>query len=146
MCIRDRDCLIGEWSLDTGDYQIQAFEFMAGLGIPIDSLMIGGEQVVVFQDRGVMEVRTDLLVDATVYGYPLSVPSQSAGNGEWSLDEGALAVENWLWGVEPAPTAPDQPSVPFFDPTVGAASAVCEGDALALQGPGAPLVGNFVRR
>ena len=65
------DCLIGEWSLDTGDYQIQAFEFMAGLGIPIDSLMIGGEQVVVFQDRGVMEVRTDLLVEAVVYGLSL---------------------------------------------------------------------------
>jgi hypothetical protein len=140
------DCLVGEWALDTADYQAQAFEFMAGLGIPVDALTISGEQVVAFQDRGVMEVRTDLVVDATVYGYPLSVPSQSAGNGEWSVEDGSLSVENWIWGVEPTPTAPDQPSVPFFDPAAGASAAVCEGDALQLQGPGAPLVGNFVRR
>jgi hypothetical protein len=139
------DCLVGEWSLDTADYQAQAFSYMGGLGIPIDSLTIGGEQVVEFQDRGVMTVRTDLHIDAVVFGHPVSTTSQSSGSGEWSTDAGGLAVENWIWGIEPAVTSPDQPSVPLFDPTGGPSTAECVGDTLRLQGPGAPLAGNFVR-
>ncbi len=139
------DCLVGEWTLDTEDYQAQAFAYLSGLGIPLESLTVGGQQVIEFQDRGVMSVRTDLEVNASVFGNPISATSQSSGNGEWSTNGGALTVENWIWGIEPTPTTPDQPSVPLFDPTAGPSTAVCAGDSVRLQGPGAPLSATFVR-
>ncbi len=139
------ECLVGTWLLDTVDYESQAMAYMSGLGIPIESLTIGGEQVVEFQDRGVMSVRTDMQIDAVVFGIPLATASQSSGNGEWSTGTGGLELENWIWGVEPAPTSPDQPSVPLFDPAGDLATSDCVGDAMSLQGAGAPLIGNFVR-
>lgn len=139
------DCFVGEWVLDTDDYSAQALAYLGGLGIPVESVVVSGEQVVTFQDE-VMDVRTDMQVDAVIAGVPISATSQDAGNGEWTVVDGALTVENWLWGIEPTPAAPGAPSVPLFDPTRGATTATCAGDQLSLQGAGAPLTGNFVRR
>ncbi len=142
----DTACLLGRWYLDTDDYASQAMTYVVGLGVPMESLTITGNQILDFSENPYMNIATDLTLDAVVKGQPLSVASQSAGGGEWGWNAGsesAIGVDNWEWTA--APSANPDGAPPLLDPSNGI-SVTCDTDRLTVQGSGAPLTGVFVRR
>ncbi len=141
----DTSCLLGRWHLDTDDYAAQALAYVTGLGVPMSSLVISGDQILEFNESPFMNVATDLQLDAVVHGQALAVSSQFAGGGEWGWDGDSasdIGVDNWGWTVEP--TAGPDGSPPLLDPSQGI-SVTCSADRLTVQGSGAPLAGVFSR-
>lgn len=142
----DTACLLGRWHLDTDDYASQALAYVTGLGVPMESLVISGDQILDFNESPFMNIATDLQLDAVVHGQPLSVSSQSAGGGEWGWNADStsdIGVDGWEWTA--APTAGPEGAPPLLDPSQGI-NVNCKSDRLTVRGPGAPLAGVFVRR
>lgn len=142
----DTECLLGRWYLDTDDYASQAKAYVVGLGVPMESLAISGNQILDFNESPYMSLSTDLQLDAVVQGQPLSVSSQNAGGGEWGWDgesDSEIGVDNWDWTAESSDSPDGAP--PLIDPSQGV-SVTCTDSRLTVQGAGAPLVGVFVRR
>jgi len=147
----DTPCLLGRWYLDVPDYEAQSAAFMRGLGLPLDSYAMSGTQILDINDEPLINISTDLTIDAVFYGQPVSVANGSAGYGEWTWLSDAqtqLSIADWVWTVDPSgstdPEAP--PSAPFFDPeSDGAINVTCTETTLSLQGVDAPMVGNFTR-
>ncbi len=142
----DTECLLGRWYLDTDNYASQSRSYLEGLGLPITSLDIGGDQILDFNEEPYVSLSTDLAISAVVGGQPLSVSSQNAGGGEWGWNadsETDIGVDNWDWSVAPGDNPDGAP--PLIDPSNGI-SVTCETDRLVVQGEGAPLTGVFVRR
>lgn len=142
----DTACLLGRWHLDVADYEAQAFTYMGGLGIPVESLSITGDQILDFNESPYMAISTDLTINGVVKGVTLPpTVSQNAGGGEWGWngDAGAkIGVDNWDWTVGgPADT---ENGPPLIDPSQGI-TVECSGGNLSVRGAGAPLTGNFVR-
>lgn len=154
--VPDSECVTGDWYLDTTDYAAQAFAFMTGLGIPVDALAFEGDMhLAVSPARMTWSIDSSLVAVGSVMGQSFSVPSPFSGNGEWgwapapgadpgSPAENFVVFDDWLWGVPPADAADGVELPPFVDPDVSS-RVNCVGDVLALQGDGAPFVGNFVR-
>lgn len=142
----DTECLLGRWHLDTDDYASQAKAYVVGLGVPMESLAISGNQILDFNESPFMSLSTNLQLDAVVHGQPLTVSSQNAGGGEWGWDgesDSEIGVDNWEWTVESSDSPDGAP--PLIDPSQGV-SVTCDDSRLTVQGSGAPLVGVFVRR
>ncbi len=142
----DTECLLGRWYLDTSDFASQAQNYVVSLGVPMESLVISGDQILDFNASPYLSIATDLQLDAVVHGQALSVSSQNAGGGEWGWNadsESDIGVDNWGWTAEPAAAPEGAP--PLIDPSNGI-SVTCATDRLTVQGSGAPLTGVFVRR
>jgi len=142
----DTQCLLGDWALDVPDYRDQSEAYLTSLGLPLDSYSMEGTGSVTFTAEYV-SVSADLLVDATVQGIPLSVPSQYAGGGDWfwdADDDSIVTVEDWGWTVEPEESADGVEVAPLIPPDEPL-TVNCDGDSLSIQGQEAPLVGNFTR-
>lgn len=147
-------CLVGTWQLDTEDFVAQSQAYMTGLGIPVDTVTVEGGQQLVFAADGFTSQSTDLTWTATLMGQTITVPSEAAGEGAWTVTDGALAVTDWVWQVDPADSPPPTglpagAAVPdlggFLMSGLTVPDVQCDDEILVLQGTGAPLRGVFVR-
>lgn len=142
----ETSCLLGRWHLNVADYEAQAFAYMGGLGIPVESLSITGDQILDFNESPYLGISTNLTINGVVKGITLPATiSQNAGGGEWGWNGEAgtkIGVDNWEWTAGSPATADGGP--PLIDPSGGITVTCSEGN-LAVRGSGAPLTGNFVR-
>lgn len=133
----------GRWVLDVDDYASQSSAWLKSVGVPLDSLDMGGGQRLDFTDD-FFHVSSDLSVSAVVHGVSVGWTDGSAGGGDLIIDDGGFHIDNFAWNVRPSLPPGGAPVTPAFDWNQPI-SVRCQGGVLELRGGGAPLTGRFVR-
>ena len=140
------DCVVGTWNLDVGAYESDSLSFLLNTGVPVESYAMDGAGKLTFTDDGLVSAEIGLTTDATVRGFPLSVPSSYVATGDWSrTGDDTLQFDNW-GVVRDEPDIPPEEELPGLDLTQLAGVTVgCSADALFLQGAEAPFGATWTR-
>jgi hypothetical protein len=146
------DCLIGSWLLDLDDYAAQSQAWVVDLGIPMESLTYSGTYRIELTDNGddlLFTAIAQLTTSAVVHGTPISGSESWFGESAFTwADESHESITLDDWGyTEDLNIEGDIPGVGVLYPEeAGTITMACSGDTMSLSGPGAPLVGLFVRQ
>ncbi len=146
------DCLIGSWLLDLDDYAAQSQAYVVGLGIPMESLTYSGTYRIELSDNGgdlLFTAGAGLTTSAIVNGTPIGGSESWYGESAFTwADEShqSVTLDGWNY-IEDLEIDGEIPGVGVLYPEeAGTISMACSGDTMSLSGPGAPLVGLFVRQ
>lgn len=146
------DCVVGSWLLDLEDYSAQALAFMVAQGIPASSLTYAGTYRIEITARDtelLFSAGAEITATAVVEGHTISGSESWFGSSgfEWG-DEAhdSITLSGWEYNGDMTISG-DIPEIGVLDPyAAGEISMACSGDTMSLNGPGAPLVGLFVRQ